>query len=140
MAKKTFYSLLIASLTLGSAFAQEPESIPTTPEPEIDPIEKFSWETSGQGNIGSFATIDIPGGYRFHKRLFPEAKGERRIETFFNAFFPRHSMRASDLIVRKMTATWNPLILLASEAHHPKNTRHLARLWREATHSRQPKS
>jgi len=65
MVLKIFYSLLIALLTLGSAFAQEPESIPTTPEPEIDPIEKFSWETSGQGNIGSFATIDIPGGYRF---------------------------------------------------------------------------
>ena len=72
--------------------------------------------------------------YCIHKRLFPEAKGERRIETFFNAFFPWHSMRASDLIVRKMTATWNPLILLASDAQHPKNTRQLARLWREAAY------
>jgi len=82
----------------------------------------------------SLALITACRFYRIHKRLFPEAKGERRLETFFNAFFPWHSMRASDLIVRKMTATWNPLVLLASHAHHPKNTRHLARLWREATH------
>ena len=62
--KKAFYSL-IASLTLSSAFAQEPEPTPTPPKPEIDPLEKFNWETSGRGEIGSYATIDIPGGYRF---------------------------------------------------------------------------
>ena len=36
--KKSFYSLLIASLTLSSAFAQEPEPTPTAPEPQAAPL------------------------------------------------------------------------------------------------------
>lgn len=70
--------------------------------------------------------------YFLHRRLFPESKGERRMETFFNAFFPWHAMRASDLIVRRLSKKWNPLILLASHPHALPNTRELCLLWRRA--------
>lgn len=64
MVKKAFHSLIVASLTFTSTFAQESEPAPM-PAQEINPLEKFSWQTSGTGNIGSHATINIPEGYRF---------------------------------------------------------------------------
>lgn len=82
-----------------------------------------------------YAFIGACRFYRLHKRLFPEDKGERRLETFYNAFFPWHTMRAADLIVRKKTANWHPLLCLANDPHSTRNMRQLSRRWREATHT-----
>ena len=72
--------------------------------------------------------------YFLHRRLFPDLKGERRLETFFTAFFPWHAMRASDLIVKRMTANWLPLVCLVSDSRSRANSRELARLWRKAAY------
>ncbi|YCM42181.1 hypothetical protein V2O64_12795 [Verrucomicrobiaceae bacterium 227] len=69
--------------------------------------------------------------YKLHRRLFPNDKGERRLETFYNAFFPWHAMRAADLIIQKRSAHWHPLALLASAPHQGANLRDLSYLWRE---------
>ncbi len=72
--------------------------------------------------------------YRLHRRLFPDEKGERRLETFYSAFFPWHAMRAADLIIRKKSEHWHPLVLLSSAPHQNANLRDLSYLWREATY------
>lgn len=69
--------------------------------------------------------------YFIHRRLFPDAKGERRLGTFYNAFFPWHAMRASDLIVRRVSKNWDPLLLLASAPHARNNLGDLCHLWRK---------
>lgn len=74
--------------------------------------------------------------YYLHRRLFPDLKGERRLETFFTAFFPWHAMRASDLIVKRRTADWHPLVCLVSHPHSRANLKELARLWRKATYEK----
>lgn len=72
--------------------------------------------------------------YCLHRRLFPDEKGERRLETFYCAFFPWHAMRAADLIIRKKSEHWHPLVLLSSAPHQNANLRDLSYLWREATY------
>ena len=74
--------------------------------------------------------------HRWHKRFFPEEKWERRLETLYNAFLPWHSMRASDLIVKKQSAHWHPLACLVSHPHATPNLKKLSRLWRQARFDR----
>jgi hypothetical protein len=69
---------------------------------------------------------------RLHKRLFPEDKWERFLETLYTAFLPWHAMRSSDLIIKKRSADWHPLAALASHPDSPANQKQLARIWREA--------
>ena len=77
--------------------------------------------------------------YCLHRRLFPDDKGERRLETFYNAFFPWHAMRAADLIIEKKSEHWHPLALLCSAPHQNANLRELSHLWRAAAYHRDTK-
>ena len=65
MVKKAFHSLVIASLTFTSSFAQDSEPAPTEIPAEALPPSKYQWETSGKGKLGNQATIEIPEGMKF---------------------------------------------------------------------------
>lgn len=65
MVSKTVSSLILASLTFASAFAQDAPPNPAEAQPEPDPMSQFNWETSGRGKLSNHATIEIPEGYRF---------------------------------------------------------------------------
>lgn len=83
MVSKTVSSLILASLAVTSAFAQEiaPESASAAPGEvgEVDESGKYNWQTSGKGKLGDHATIDIPEGMRFlngrETDLFMQEKG-----------------------------------------------------------------
>jgi hypothetical protein len=49
-------------------------------------------------------------------------------------------MRASDLIIKKGSATWHPLAALVSDPGSPSNQKQLALMWRRARHEGQSRS
>ena len=65
MVSRTFHSLLFASLTLTAAWGQDDDSTIDPAQSRIDPLARFGWQTEGQGEISSHASIAIPEGYRF---------------------------------------------------------------------------
>lgn len=91
-----------------------------------------------QGELLAFYTAFA--FHRLHKRLHPDDKWERRLETLYHAFLPWHAMRASDLIIKKGSATWHPLAALVSDPGSPSNQKQLALMWRRARHEGQSRS
>lgn len=74
MIQKVIPAILFASLPFTPLFAQEstaPEGInpPAKSEEESadepGPFDRFNWQTSGTGEVGSHANIEIPEGFRF---------------------------------------------------------------------------
>lgn len=64
MITRSIQSLFLASLTLTSAFAQEAPVPESNPEAE-NTLAKYSWQTTGTGNLSGHATIEIPEGFVF---------------------------------------------------------------------------
>ena len=72
--------------------------------------------------------------YALHKRFFPRLSNERFKHTMYTAFLPWHAMRTSDVIVTRLSRSWNPHLLLATDATALSNKRQLRRTWNEAVY------
>lgn len=70
--------------------------------------------------------------YGLHKRLFPSLKDERFKHTIYTLFLPWHAMRSADVIIARRSASWSPVVLLATDPECLSNKRRLRRLWNEA--------
>jgi len=74
MTLKSLKVLLVSSLSLTWALGQEitpaeesipPDSAEIAPAAQDNPLARFDWQTSGSGEVGDHATIEIPEGYVF---------------------------------------------------------------------------
>ncbi len=70
--------------------------------------------------------------YALHQRYFPTLKEERFKNTIYTAFLPWHAMRAADVIALRLSAGWNPHVLMATDPSALSNKRQLRRAWNEA--------